>query len=455
MLNKILKNKKIMIITGSVLLIAFVVIMVINIGNKRAVKTFSELAGLQDAEGIFLLSIRDGTTGEDAVIEDMEQANEVFELIKGLTYTREKNQEQRTGWQYALDIYGEDEESFLRLLFAGFSVQFQQYELGTEGRYNAYPGVYYTVDRDINSELESIYTAALLTKRLAQEAADAEAEAEAKRNETVKVKELYPAITVVFDNNYLARPHSGLQNADIVYEFFVEGVSTRYLAVFKTLHEENFTIGPIRSLRPYFAVQSLEYGGIVAHSGYSIRTAEMIRGLGIREIGDYGHFWRDSSRRAPHNLYSNINNLYRAVGELPKTSEKEYRFKTEFTGSFEEADIIEVNYAALNRVRYEYNEEKDVYYRFINDEPHTDRETGKQYYADRVMTRDTTHKNVPGPEGLVDIYLDGSGKGLLYESGKKYDITWEKTGRETIFRFEGGETVEPVYGTTWIQVVRK
>ncbi|MDO9534742.1 MAG: DUF3048 domain-containing protein [Bacillota bacterium] len=453
MLNKILKNKKIMIIS-SVVLIAFVVVMIIHIGNKRAVKTFSELAGLYDADGIFMLSIRDGMSGEDAVLENMEQVIEVFEMIKGLTYTRDKKQEKRTGWQYAVDIY-EDEKSFVRLLFAGSSVHFQHHELGIGGSFTVNPGAYYAADRDINTDLESFYTAALLAKRLAQEAADAEAEAEAKRNETVKVKELYPAITVVFDNNYLARPHSGLQYADIVYEFFVEGVSTRYLVVFKTLHEENFTIGPIRSLRPYFAVQSLEYGGIVAHSGYSVRTAEMIRGLGIREIGDYGHFWRDASRRAPHNLYSNINNLYRAVGKLPLASEKEYRFKTEFTGSFVEADLIEINYATLNRVRYEYNEEKDVYYRFINDEPHTDRETGEQYYADRVIIRDTTHKNVPGPEGLVDIYLDGAGKGLLYESGKKYDITWEKSGRETIFLFMGGEPVEPVYGTTWIQVVRK
>ena len=58
----------------------------------------------------------------------------------------------------------------------------------------------------------------------------------------------YP-IAVMIDNHPQARPQSGLQNADIIYEPQVEGRLTRLLVV---TDEETGEIGPIRSARPAF-----------------------------------------------------------------------------------------------------------------------------------------------------------------------------------------------------------
>lgn len=90
---------------------------------------------------------------------------------------------------------------------------------------------------------------------------------------TIRVQQVKPVV-VVINNHRAAWPQSGLQQASIVYEFLVEGGTTRYLAVFDRHFEEDFVVGPVRSLRPYFGEQAREYGGVVAHSGYSVRTQE-------------------------------------------------------------------------------------------------------------------------------------------------------------------------------------
>ena len=127
-------------------------------------------------------------------------------------------------------------------------------------------------------------------------------------------------ITVVINNHAAARPPSGLQEASIIYEFLVESGITRFLAVYDTLLDEDVTVGPVRSLRPYFAVQAMEHGGAVAHSGYSDRTRDMIRGLGVKEVTSATYLWRDNSRKAPHNLYTSMEKLYSARGASDRKS---------------------------------------------------------------------------------------------------------------------------------------
>ncbi len=269
---------------------------------------------------------------------------------------------------------------------------------------------------------------------------------------TITLKKVSP-VTVVINNHPDARPPSGLQEASIVYEFLVEGGTTRFLAVYDDLLDSRLVIGPVRSLRPYLAVQSLEHGGVIAHSGMSDRTREKIRGMNLKQIGDNGvHMWRDSSRKAPHNLYTSIERLYKARGQS-EVSEKVVAPPLLPEG-YEEGPGPEIAYYSSNRVRYEYDGDAGVYLRFINDKAHVDRDSGKQYHARRVILRTAKHRNVPGPDALVDIDLEGSGEGFLYEAGRKYQIRWEKKDGKTAYFYSNGSRVDLSFGNTWIQVVR-
>ncbi|MBS4030897.1 MAG: DUF3048 domain-containing protein [Clostridiales bacterium] len=268
---------------------------------------------------------------------------------------------------------------------------------------------------------------------------------------TVRVQNVKP-VAVVINNHRAAWPQSGLQQASLVYEFLVEGGTTRYLAVFDRHFEENFLVGPVRSLRPYFGEQAREYGGVIAHSGYSVSTQEMIKGMGLKQITSAEYLWRDSSRNAPHNLYTDISKLFKARGASDIT---ELEFEpVELPGGYEEESNPVITYSASYKVSYKYDAENGEYLRFINGGPLTDRESGKQYSASRVIVRTAKHTNVPGPDALVDIDLSGSGDGFLYEAGRKYEIRWEKKDGKTGYYYKDGTRVETGWGNTWIQVVR-
>jgi len=274
-------------------------------------------------------------------------------------------------------------------------------------------------------------------------------EPEEEEDLPVVLKSVNP-VTVVVNNHDEARPQSGLQEARIVYEFLAEGGVTRFLAVYDTLLE-GLVIGPVRSLRPYLAVQSVEHGGVIAHSGMSDRTRDMIRGLKIRQVGDApAYMWRDTSRKAPHNLYTDIERMYKASGE--SEVREQIVEPAVLPAVFEEGREFELVYYSTNKVSYTYDEEKEVYLRFINGKVHSDRESGLQYNARRVIVRKNKHTNLPG--ALVDIDLEGKGEGLLYELGRKYEISWEKKDGITSYYYMDGDKVDMSFGNTWIQVVR-
>ncbi len=56
-----------------------------------------------------------------------------------------------------------------------------------------------------------------------------------------------PAVAVKIDNAAAARPQGGLDQADLIYEEFTEGI-TRFVVVFHS--SDAATVGPVRSVRP-------------------------------------------------------------------------------------------------------------------------------------------------------------------------------------------------------------
>ena len=422
---------------GGTILLA-ILLMVWLMGKEPAVYSFAALSGLEKAE-VRQLAIEDRITEERLLVVEREEINALLELLAPLSFQKERDGAALPGWTHAVYLY-RDGENYLRLIIAGKAAGLSFY---TQGRLER--EAKYAISADIAPQLETYFNQLLAARPK---------EDEPRSPVTVTVREIMPAICVVINNYPAARPSSGLQQADIVYEFLAEGGTTRFLAVYKRRHLENFVIGPVRSLRPYMAIQSIAYGGIIAHSGYSPYTMQMISGLDIFQIGDIGdNFWRDQTRQAPHNLYTSIDNLYRASLEHIRAVERTYTMAQEAKAGYQEGNAVEIKYADHNIVSYRYDAAQGIYYRYINGTPHTDRETGKQYFAHRVIIRRTPHRNLPGPESLVDINLQGSGEGLLYEQGRKYYITWKNTGKQTTFYFGDNLPVEPITGSTWIQVI--
>lgn len=112
-----------------------------------------------------------------------------------------------------------------------------------------------------------------------------------------------PLLQAKIENSPQARPQSGLEAADIVYEEVVEGGVTRFLAVFHSNLPD--VAGPIRSARPVDTQLMGGYGRSgFAYSGARAEVQTMLAETPAIRVTEGGAgFFRDATRSAPHNLY--------------------------------------------------------------------------------------------------------------------------------------------------------
>ncbi len=266
-------------------------------------------------------------------------------------------------------------------------------------------------------------------------------------------------LAVTIDNADAARPQSGLDKANIVYEVLAEGGITRFLAIYAA--QEADVVGPVRSARPYFITKAMEHSAIYVHAGESPDAARFIREERIDDINELVHyqpFWRSSDRRPPHNLYASTEQLReeaKNIGYLEMINRDSFQFEADSNQILTGADIqrIDIRYNVNYSVRYQYNPETKRYIRFINDIPHIDAETGMQLQAKNIIIQHS-EKKVLDEEGRLAIDLLGRGDGLIIFNGKSEEITWKKETltSKTYFYNKNGDRLAIQPGNVWIQI---
>ncbi|MDN5330982.1 MAG: hypothetical protein PWP45_207 [Tepidanaerobacteraceae bacterium] len=264
---------------------------------------------------------------------------------------------------------------------------------------------------------------------------------------------------IMVENEKSARPQSGLNKADVVYEILTEGGITRFLAIY--LGEDAEEIGPVRSARPYFIDFAMEYDSVYVHYGGSPQAYSDLKKYGnidnIDGIYDNVTFWRDKTRRAPHNAYTSTQNIMKTAekrGYLRTVKLDERDFADEENATFGALREFELDYSRNYRVKYAYDEEKKSYIRYINDKPHVDRKTGEPIAVKNVIVQfmDT---RVIDSEGRLAIKTTGSGTGYYISDGNCTYINWEKASRfaKTRYTTEDGRELNLNPGNTWIQIM--
>ena len=162
------------------------------------------------------------------------------------------------------------------------------------------------------------------------------------------------AVLAIVENSEAARPQSGLNAADIVYETMAEGGIPRFIALFQSGDAQK--IGPIRSARSYFLDISKEYNLPFAHCGGSAEALDEIKNenlMSMNEMTNASTYWRDSIRKAPHNLYTSTEKLR----ELVKTKNyiKAPTVKLKFDKSYWDNDKLPKATDVLLKMNKYYN----------------------------------------------------------------------------------------------------
>lgn len=261
-------------------------------------------------------------------------------------------------------------------------------------------------------------------------------------------------LAVMVENTPQARPQSGLGKADVVYEMTAEGGITRFMAIYHANDAE--VVGPVRSARTYYVTIVREWNAGYAHAGGNQDALDLIKKWGIQDLDEIyrlpAPYWRDNTRQAPHNLYTNTNELRPYVSETPRL--RSWPFD-KLVSSGGEAHSVKIPYNSFTNTTYRYQPDRGIYLRYIGSEPHIDKSTGKQLIASNVIIQYAVHKPGGVEPGAINITMTGKGKAEYLKEGRRFTGYWEKKGldEETRFYLDDGNLFKLRPGTTWIQVV--
>jgi hypothetical protein len=282
---------------------------------------------------------------------------------------------------------------------------------------------------------------------------------------------------VKIDNNPTARPHYGISKADQVYEWLVEGLTTRLAAVFQSRDPD--VIGSVRSVRMTDLPIVPSLGGAIVYSGggpEELMTLHYDEEVAHRYVDlkpAYGWGYRVGFRPAPYNYFTSYRAVQVALAAAPDADQPANvpawdflppsitdRLEGGLAGSVD-ATTISVPYRALFGVRYQYDPASRTYARFDDGIREVDAANGETIAAKNIVIIQTevhfTDKFGLDPAGnpKLDMVLMGSGQGIVFRDGRRQEVTWSRPDIFDVFtlRSSTGEAVRLAPGQTWIHIV--
>ena len=279
-----------------------------------------------------------------------------------------------------------------------------------------------------------------------------------------KEADLPSGVLVMIDNYSPARPQSGLDKADVVYEIIAEGGITRYMALFYS--EAAPLIGPVRSARYYFVQLAKGMDLPYAHVGGAEDALAMIGSLRIKDLNEMSnaakYFWQDPKRNRPHSTYTSTEKLIEAIAN------KQYAYKKpdlppvaeEFTGSSLADGQVSFTYSpGKNGYRATWIWDESLgdggrYQRYINDKIQLCAD-GAPMVADTIFVLVAPSKPRNTDPVSSEVAIVGSGEALRIVDNKITKGAWKKESAERpLFITDTADWPMTMKdGKTWIQVV--
>jgi hypothetical protein len=275
-------------------------------------------------------------------------------------------------------------------------------------------------------------------------------------------------VAVMVDDQFAARPQSGLSSADIVWQAPAEGGIPRYMALFQTGSPK--AVGPVRSSRYYFIAWAAEWRSVYVHVGGSPQALALLRSSkgkgpvvydadGFRYEGRY--LWRINTRFAPHNVYTDAKNL-RSMGKKVGAKAVDYKSPWKFgpdklLSLRPKGGSIVVPYLA-NKITYKYDRKTNSYLRSVTGETKQTDASSKKRLAPKnvvVMVVRFGALNDGSKKHRLEAQFKGKGVAWIATNGKTIKGEWRKktmTG-PTRFYDKNGKQVTFTAGQTFIQVI--
>jgi len=270
-----------------------------------------------------------------------------------------------------------------------------------------------------------------------------------------------PALAVKVDNYPAARPQSGLDKADIVFEEPVEGGITRYVAVFQC--QDAALVGPIRSARNIDIGILTQFGQpLLAHVGGINPVIANIDASPLMNV-DLGYYASVNvhvpGRYAPYDTYASTAALWGLRG-LDHTAPNPVFTYSKTVPAGQPVASVAIPFSGTSNVNWQYNPTNERFMRYYGSQPDL-LANGVQNMAANVVVQTVNLTYGPWLEndqgGLeVQAQLSGTyGPLKVFRNGVQIDGLWERgtPSSPTQLLDSAGHRIALQPGPTWVELV--
>ena len=281
-----------------------------------------------------------------------------------------------------------------------------------------------------------------------------------------------PPIEIVVENSGPARNQTGLQDADMVYEYISEYGIGRFTAIY--FNRPPGLIGPVRSCRMINPYLGYGFGGETMCSGASVGTLHymfydpyLVPGS-INDFDRGNHFFRVNFKSAPHNVYTTGDNGVRLRDEWhlppPPYQVDPPHSDIDFAQAADGSPSV-----PLHGVSWSYDGGSKQYLRTDQGTPFIDDQYHTQLHAKNVVVMHVGFHDAGWIEddngGAHSVWYDmlGSGPADIWSNGRAVHATWHmgnggpqafyENKQPVWFTDDKGAVIELNSGLTWVHVV--
>jgi hypothetical protein len=274
-------------------------------------------------------------------------------------------------------------------------------------------------------------------------------------------------LAVKVGNNPTARPQSGLEDADMVFDTLAEGGITRYIAVYQCNSAPK--VGPIRSVRWDDWHVLWEFGrAALSFVGGVIPNQNTVASLHwICDLNDFlrpNLYYQDPSRVRPDATYSSTAALWSGCGSS-KPPPSPFLFSRAVQHGTSPAAQVEINFSPYADVVWQWSASKHQYL-------HGFREGGvvvPDISRDNIRIKASNvlilvagveygpYSETPGATGDVETLTQGRGPAYLLRDGRLVRGMWLHPSWPARMTFvgPGGKQFAFSPGDTWVELVPK
>jgi len=268
------------------------------------------------------------------------------------------------------------------------------------------------------------------------------------------------------------RPQFGLSRADIVYEYYTEEGTTRFIAIYYSQDAEQ--VGSIRSARFFDEHIVRMYKGLFVFGSGDERVRDRLYNseFADRLIVEWQVECPALCRSDPvtNYLMADTVALRDYVQEKGISDERQnlegMRFQVQTPEGGQPVDQVYAWYSAVIYNRWDYDPPSGRYYRYVDAEnalegqsevykPLRDALGDVPISAENVVVLLMPHDFYSESPEIVEMWFSGSGPAYAFRDGQAYELEWVREAESDVLSLvtKDGEVSPFKPGTTWFEVM--